>query len=515
MTRTRRFLRGLSLSYFNQALVALVGLWLTPFLLHRLGKEDFGLWQIGSQWLAYLTLVDLGVLALLPREVAYATGRSGGAEQAADLPTLIGQSIRLLLWQVPFVALAAVVLYVSMPPRWEALRGPLGWVMLSYVLLFPLYSFYVVLQGLQDMVFLGWVHFGYWLLNLVVSIVLAYVGCRLYALMAGAIALQVFLCGACWYRCRSRFPYVLPTHLPALPWPEARRRLVQGFWYSLARLAQVLLGNTDLVIIGALLEPEATVPFVCTAKLISVLGNQPQLFMHLAAPGVSEVKASQSPERLFGVSTALSQAMLLVSGAVVCVVLVVNQGFVTWWPGIGAEQYGGFLLSLLLVLSMLLRHWNTTVVQVIFCFGYERLIALTTLLDGLVTVGGAVFFVWLYGPLGAPLGSILGVCLVSLPTNLAAQARESGVSLTSLLAALGPWFWRFTLLAVAAGALANAWVPTTLVTLALTTVGLVLVYGAVMLPVALRPPLGDYLRPQLALLRDRLFRPVTADRVDA
>src|SRR2546423_9450555 len=40
---------------------------------------------------------------------------------------------------------------------------------------------------------------------------------------------------------------------------------------------------------------------------------------------------------------------LLLSGAVLCVVLVVNRGFVGWW--VGAEQFGGFTLTLRLLRS--------------------------------------------------------------------------------------------------------------------------------------------------------------------
>ena len=76
-SRTRRFLDGVWLGYANQMLMMLGGLWLTPFLLHRIGQHDYGLWLVGSQILMYLTLLDIGVVALLPRETAYATGRAG------------------------------------------------------------------------------------------------------------------------------------------------------------------------------------------------------------------------------------------------------------------------------------------------------------------------------------------------------------------------------------------------------------------------------------------------------
>jgi len=39
-------------------------LWMAPFLLHRLGQHDFGVWIVGFQILSYLILLDFGVIAM-------------------------------------------------------------------------------------------------------------------------------------------------------------------------------------------------------------------------------------------------------------------------------------------------------------------------------------------------------------------------------------------------------------------------------------------------------------------
>src|SRR2546421_11548626 len=103
MSRSARFIRGVSLGYLNQSLATLLGLWITPFLFHRIGQNNYGLWLVASQIILYMTLMDFGVIALIPREVAYITGRARGWHAATELPELIGQNIRLLLWQMSVV----------------------------------------------------------------------------------------------------------------------------------------------------------------------------------------------------------------------------------------------------------------------------------------------------------------------------------------------------------------------------------------------------------------------------
>ena len=161
---------------------------------------------------------------------------------------------------------------------------------------------------------------------------------------------------------------------------------------------------------------------------------------------------------------------------------------------------------MLILSSMLLRHWNLTVGYTLFCFGYERRLCLTALFDGLVSIAAVVPLVRLFGTTGAPLGMIVGVCLVSLPLNLLALARESNMSIWELVGPLSPWFVRFVALMLGAGALARVWVPNTVLLISLTALGGALVYAVAMFPLTLRYPLGMYVRPRLFPLVPRMMR---------
>jgi O-antigen/teichoic acid export membrane protein len=503
MSRSKNFLSGVSFGYASQIVMMVAGLWLTPFLLQRIGHHDYGLWLVGIQILFYLGLMDFGVVALLPRETAYATGRIGTGGQREQLPVLIGQTARLVLWQMPVVVVGALAIWFLMPAEWEPLRQPLGVVLLAFVLMFPLRIFQAVLQGLQDLRVLAQTQLLTWLASMALTVALIFAGFGLYALVVGWAATQLLAVPVLLYRFKRRFPGVLPRTLPRLPWTIARTKLINGFWVSLNQIAVVLLVGTDVLIIGKLLGPAAVVPYVCTGKLMAVLANQPQMLMQVAMPGLSELRARQERERLSGVCIALSQSMLLASGAVVCVVLATNQGFVSWW--VGAKQFGGFLLTMLVLMNMLLRHLNLSVAYILFSFGRERRLAVASLLDGFFTVCSAIVLTRMFGFVGAALSLVIGVCLVSLPSNLTALASADAVPVSRLLKSLGPWFWRFAILALAAGGLAQRFTPNTFPKLAATTVVIAGVYAVVMLPIVWRDPLGQYVRPRLTPLATKLF----------
>lgn len=506
MSRTRKFIGGVGFGYAGQILTTLVGLLITPFLLRRVGQHDYGLWLVGTQIMAYLMLLDFGVVALLPREAAAAAGRQSAAGTTDELPRTVGRTARLVLWQTPVVAVAALAAWLFfVPAEWEPLKPALGLVLACAVVTFPLRVVGATLQGLQDLRFLAQTQIAAWLVGMALTGALVATGVGLYALAAGWAVTQLLPLPFTLWRLRRRFADALPKRLPRLPWAEARRQLARGGWTSVNQVAVALLFGTDVLVIGKLLGPAAVVPYVFTAKLAGVLSNQPQMLIQVAIPALSELRAGASREHTARVCTALGMLMLMVSGGVVCVVLAVNRGFVGWW--VGAGQYGGFLLTTLVLTNMLLRHCNLVVGCILFAFGgHDRRLALTALADGLTTAAALFLLTDAFGIRGAAAGMLAGVCLVSLPANLSALSRTGTLTVSGLARSLAPWFWRFAASAALACLLALTFVPDTFYGLAAVGLLMACVYGALVLPLALREPLGTYVRPRLLPLSLALRR---------
>ena len=345
MTRTHRFLGGLSLGYFYLGLVTVVGLWLTPFLLGRIGTHDYGLWLITSQILGYLMLLDLGVVALVPRETAYATGRALDGASADDLARTLARFRRVVRWQLVPTAVISVVAWWLVASEWPELRLAArgdshrrsssrfrsGSITRRFKAsrTWPTSARCSSPRG----------HAG---TAVTIALVLAARRPRSAGRRMGrdagdqrdglrrpapaAVRARVAVGGA--WRVRGA---------------QARELFARSTWVSVAQIGQVLLNGSDLLVLGALLGPAATVPYACTGKLVSVLANHPQLLMQTAAPALAEMRASASRTRLVDIALALMRAMLVISGGVACLVLTMNATFVTWW--VGPSQYAGAFLT--------------------------------------------------------------------------------------------------------------------------------------------------------------------------
>src|SRR5262249_12046063 len=116
-------------------------------------------------------------------------------------------------------------------------------------------------------------------------------------------------------------------------------------------------------------------------------------------------------------------------------------------------------VTALLLLNMLLRHWNTTLAYTLFSFGYDRQYSITIMLDASVSAICFAILPCLMGIIGVPLGLLIGVSLVSLPANLAVVARESATFVWPFWVFLVPRGWLFTFLFALGIAWSRLWLP--------------------------------------------------------
>jgi len=497
MSRTTRFIGGLGIGYFSMMLTLVVGLWLTPFLLGRIGTHEYGLWLITTQILGYLMLLDLGVVALAPRETAYATGRRIRGE-GDDVAGTFGRFRAIVRWQVVPTALVCAVAWWIVTARWPDLRLPLAIILLAFLAAFPLRLYHATLQGLQDLSYLAKVQLASWIAGTAVTIALVIAGVGLAALAAGWVVTQAASAVACAVRLRSGFAEVWGAKAIRPSVGEARDVFARSGWVSLSQVGQVFLNGSDMLVLGAVLGPAATVPYACTGKLITVLANHPQLLMQTAAPALAEMRTSATHADLARVAGALMRAMLIGSGAVACLVLAANETFVGWW--VGADQYAGMTLTILLLAVMLVRHFSTTLVYALFSFGYERRLSLTAISDGIVTLATTAVLLMTtdLGIMSAAIGSLAGVILVSVPACSRALAHELRIGAWELFGSIRSWGLRFIIAAAASLLIARAIGGHGITGVAAAGLGTAAIYGALMWPLLMEPPLGPYVRAGLS-----------------
>lgn len=496
MSRTNRYLKGLAGNYISQGIILLAGLWLTRFLLSRLGQDEYGRWLVVLQVLTTLELTDLGVMAVLPREVAFRTGdaQTAGSDRTT-VRELLSAARRVSLWQLPIVAAAGIVL-------WASLLGarldhpatlPFAVAALCYIVAFPFRVYNAALSGLQDMLFLSASGTGMWLCQSAVTVILVASGWGFWSLLGGWAAGRFFNVVACRWRLGWAFPGLAPAALGSRL-PDSWRLLRSGLWISLGNLAMLLKTGTDVIILGVLCGPAVVVAYTCTAKLSQLATNQLVQLLAGAGPALAELSSAGSVESRRRAYTALSQFILVSVAGASAIFLAVNGAFVRVW--VGEDRYAGELVTVLLVAVMLARHAAATFSTLLFWIGRERFLPVIYLADGTVTTITTALLAPAFGSLAAPAGSLTGVA-VALPAYVWLLSREPNFAAGAFLRAHVPLLWRAGLI-LAAAAVGAPWVPASWWGIVATILVIGALYAAVMFPAVRHTPIWPYVHTRAA-----------------
>src|SRR3984957_21176719 len=197
-----------------------------------------------------------------------------------------------------------------------------------------------------------------------------FLGARFYALACGWCLQQMAHDLVAFIHLRKSRPDLVSAEVWHKAGPLQWRWFARGFWVNVNQVAVALSAGSDLLIVGRAISAATVVVYSSTNKLIAVLQNQPQILASVALPGISHMKTSESRERILGATTSLTQAMLLLAGGGFFIILAVNQQFVSWW--LGVHFFGGMPLTVILLLTFLLRQADYPLAVSLFAFGHEE-----------------------------------------------------------------------------------------------------------------------------------------------
>ena len=397
------------------------------------------------------------------------------------------------------IALAALVLFLLRPAHDAALRGPVGLILAVFVISYPLRVFPAVLQGLQDLKFLGQLRLTLWGISTALVVVMLLLGARFYALACGWCLQQMGHDLVAFIRLRRSRPDLLSAEVWRRAGPIRWRWFARGFWVNVNQSRHRVVGGSDLLIVGRAISAATVVVYSSTNKLIAVLQNQPQILASVALPGLSHMKTSESRERILtGHHFAHASHAAAGRRASSCVILAVNQQFVTWW--LGAHFFGGMQLTVILLLTFLLRQADYTLAVTLFAFGHEKLLSIKALVDGAVSVAIAILLVRHWGMAGVAFGFLCGAAFVSLPADVYLLARTLQVSVRGVDRPYLPYLWRFAVVGCVALAVRNWFGAPDLLHLAISTSIVGVVYLLLVLPYVWSTPLRGYIQGATATL---------------
>lgn len=435
----RRMVRNVVSVYGSTALAGVALLVLTPFALHRLGRDAYGVYALLQTVSEYVLLANIGFGTATLKLVAEDAGRDrarvlrtfntsvfvlAAFAAVALVASLLGSLAMPAVLGVPAhlrtdTVIAFVILALAITPQLP------GSALTGIIMGFQRYDIESLLDSVGILVTAG---------GTVIAIAAGFgiVGAAV-AIAAGYVVMVIIP----WWPARRLVPGLRLS--PRLVDRQQLRRMTGlSGWYLVENLSNVVIAEADLLLVAILLGVRQVALFAVAFQLSRLAAKAIGPFSAVFFPHVSSVSSAGSPgaspaalRQIFRDGTRVTMAVAV--PAALTVALLAGPAVRAWvGGGFGAA---GAVVALLSAAGAVFA-LGTVGTQILVGLGQARTASVIGGATAVVHITASVALAGPYGPAGVAAGSLLSLALVFTPLTLLAAARQSGERLTDWLAAV-------------------------------------------------------------------------------
>ena len=413
-TRTRTYLKGLGSGYVATLATILVGLWLTPFTLRFLDREEYAVFTLASDLLMWLGMLDLGVTAGLNVQAAQLSGRPD-PERLNRLASTAFFTQNGIVLGVIIVGAGIAVGFPHFFQVREELRETSSNLMALLVagsaIGFSTKTFSALLVAHQQIHIDNLLRLGMIGLRTILTVLLLNAGWGLYSLGVATLAASVTTSALAVLRTRSALPG-LRIKWSYASWVELRGIGALGIWFSLGGLAGLLIVSMDRVLVGKLFTVESVTTLSLTGRVYALASSVLEQITNTARPMIGQMLGQG---RMTDVAR-LYQTLFKVCGGVAVLLAtslwVGNGAFVTVW--VGENHYGGAALNAALAANLLTNTWVLPNRAVLASAMLVRAQTICRLLEAVVNLGASIMLGHQFGMIGIVIGTTVGGVMTSV-----------------------------------------------------------------------------------------------------
>jgi O-antigen/teichoic acid export membrane protein len=422
--RTIRVLRNIGTNYLRMIVSVVVGVILTPIMVHALGDTGYGLWVTIFALTGYFGLMDQGLRPSLVRYVSQhqAEGDPVALSRTLSSATALYGSVGVLtLFATLIVAAHFGTWFRIDPAQLDTARTVVLVSGLSLALGFPLGVFGATLSGLQRYDIANTIGIGVSLLRVVVFILVLRLGGQLVELAWCSLALNVLGHGiSLWFVHRvlpeARFS---PRFVDA---PTLKRIGSYSGFAFVGALATTITFQTDALVITAFMGAAAVTPFALAASLV----NQCRQLVHAAtwvlSPTASELDTRGEKEKLQAMMVLGSKYGVLVSWPVLFALIIFGPNVLTTWVG---ERFASSSnLLTILAIPTLFALPQSAASSVLFGISRHRGVVGLSLLNAAVNLALSLWWVRGFGLVGVAWGTAVPLFLIAGVGMMVLGARQ-------------------------------------------------------------------------------------------
>ena len=428
-----RALKNVASSWGNLAVNVAVGFFLSPFILHRLGDDAFGLWVLIFSLTGYYGIFDFGIRSSLIRYVSKFQA-TGDREELARLinTSLFTYTFLGLVLMVPTVLGSLYVEHIFHVPAGFLRDARILFLMVGAALAlgFPLGISGGILEGLQRFYLLNWTNIAQTLLRAVLIV---------YTLQRGYGLLMVALITVGLPLLASAVRGVIAQQILHVPYGwkyVSRESLGQVASYGSVTFMIIVAGRlrfkTDAVVIGTFLSAGAITFFSIGGRLVDYAGEVVNSLAQIFTPMSSHFHATGDYSQLRKIFLAGNRACAFVMFPISVALIVMGKSIIEAW--VGPRYVSSYVVLLVLLIPTTLYMAQSTSNRILFGMSLHKTLAYIVLMEGVANLVLSVVLVRPWGIVGDAIGTAIPLFCTSVVFLPRHMCRQLDIPVTKFLA---------------------------------------------------------------------------------
>ena len=406
--------RGFLSTWAGLIVNGVVGILLTPILVHGLGAFYYGLWILVASVLDYYGLLDMGMRYSLQRF----TARYGGANDRTALNETFMTGLAVSVWICSAVFVVGAVFVVFLPGFFK-LQGQsvtlfrilLGYQGITLALSFPARIMGAYMCGLRRFDLYNALASTQGILKGIVFWLVIRMHGGINGIAIAQLAIAAVLLVLSWIATRYTDPGL------TVSWKYTSRARTKelasfSFYILMGDVGDRLRFFTDVIVISHFLTVALATPFNVIGKLMEIFR---MVFYPITGPLTTEANAlegqkrSEESRQLFLRSSKIC-ALLAFAGT--AVLLLQGKNILRVWMGEPFTAY--YSLLVVLTTGYCVYLMQMPALTFLNATGHHRMAGSWALIEGVLNLGLSIYWAKQYGLLGVAMGTAVPMIIMRL-----------------------------------------------------------------------------------------------------
>ena len=392
----------------------LMALLITPFMIHRLGDFQFGIYTLAFSTIGYFDLLAQGIRSTLQRYV----GRLSGSQDRKALNSVFSTALAVTLGVGTIIVGLFFGLSGLLPSFFKLGHSQI-----------TLFANLVILLGLNlgsavPVALLGSYLCGLNRFDLFNLISILRQGVRtLLIFIALLYGYGVLTCAACvlfstllaaplsWWTIRKIDPS-LEFSRNTIKLKMASELVSFSFWTLLNNAGQLLRDSTDSIVIGKVLNAALITPFTVASRLVAYFRP---IITSMVSPLLPRMSQLDGQARYFEMQVLflqMTRLSALASLAVGSMIVLHGRSLLLLW--VGPKYVSSYSILVLLVVGAVASSAQLGTLSTLIAKGRHRAYGIWTMGEGLANLGLSIYWAHKYGIVGVAMGTAVPLLAVKL-----------------------------------------------------------------------------------------------------